>query len=78
VCHHPDIESAASWLFDTRFNHIETVVVGCLIMFTENVCISKGDVNGVTATIHETECSDDGMVTSFTIQLTDTEIKMKL
>jgi hypothetical protein len=73
-----DIESAASWLSDTRFNHIETVAVGCLVIFTENVSIPKGAVNGTTATVQEIECSSDGMVTSITVQLIDSEVKMKL
>jgi hypothetical protein len=73
-----DIESAASWLSDTRFNHIETVAVGCLVIFTENVSIPKGAVNGATTTVQEMECSSDGMVTSITIQLIDSKIKMKL
>jgi ATP-dependent exoDNAse (exonuclease V) alpha subunit len=78
VCHHPDIESAASWLFDTRFNHIETIAVGCLVMFTENVSIPKEAVNDATATVQAIECSDDDIVKSITIQLIDTEVKMKL
>jgi hypothetical protein len=73
-----DVESAASWLSDTRFNHIETIAVGCLVMFMENINVPKGAVNGATATVREIECSSNGMVTSITVQLTDTEIKMKL
>jgi hypothetical protein len=70
-----DIESAASWLSDTRFNHIEIVVVGCLVMFMENVSIPKGAVNGATATVHKIECFNDGMVTSITMQLTKPQSK---
>jgi hypothetical protein len=62
-----DVESAASWLSDTKFNHIETVAVGCLIMFTENVSISKRAINGTTVTVHEIEYSSDGFVTSITV-----------
>jgi hypothetical protein len=62
-----DIESAASWLSNTRFNHIETIAIGCLVMFTENVSILKGAVNGATAMVHEIECYDDDMVTSITV-----------
>ena len=62
-----DIESVASWLSDTRFNHIERVAVGCLVMFRENVSILKGIVNGATAIVHEIECSNDSMVTSMTV-----------
>jgi hypothetical protein len=47
-------------------------------MFTENVSISKGAVNGATTMVHEIECSSEGMVTSITMQLIDTKIKMKL
>jgi hypothetical protein len=73
-----DIESAASWLSNTRFNHIETIAVGCLVMLTENVSIPKGAVNSATATVQEIEYSGDSMVTSITVQLMDTEVKMKL
>jgi hypothetical protein len=62
-----DIESIASWLSDTKFNHIEIVAVGCLIMFTENVSIPKRVVNGTAATVHEIEYSSDGFVTSITV-----------
>ena len=73
-----NVESTTLWLSGTRFNHIETIVVGCLIMFTENVSISKGAVNGTTTTVHEIEYSSDSKVTSIIVQLTDTKIKMKL
>jgi hypothetical protein len=72
------VESTASWLSDTKFNHIKTIVVGCLIMFMENVSIPKGAINDATTTIQEIECSNDGMVTSIALQLTDTGVKMKL
>jgi ascorbate-specific PTS system EIIC-type component UlaA len=45
---------------------------------TENVSIPKGVVNNATATVHEIECSIDGTITSITMQLTNTEVKMKL
>jgi ATP-dependent DNA helicase PIF1 len=73
-----DIESATLWLSNTRFNHIETVVVGCLVMFMENVSIPKGTVNGATTTVQEIECSSNGMVTSITVQFINSEAKMKL
>jgi hypothetical protein len=73
-----DVESATLCFSDIRFNLIEIVAVGCLVMFTENVSISKGAINGATAMVHEIECFNDGMVTSITVQLTDTEVKMKL
>jgi hypothetical protein len=73
-----EIESIASWLFDTRFNYIEIVAVECLIMFTKNVNILKGTINGATATVQEIECSSDRMVTSITVQLIDSKVKMKL
>ena len=72
------VESTASWLSDTKFNHIKTIAVGCLIMFMENVSIPKGTIKGATTTIQEIECSNDGMVTSIALQLTDTGGKMKL
>ena len=72
------IESTASWLSDTRFNHIETIAIGCLIIFKENVSIPKRAVNGAIAMLQEIECSSDMIVTSITVQLIDSETKMKL
>jgi hypothetical protein len=73
-----NVESNASWLFDTKFNHIETVAIRCLVISTKNVSISKEVVNGATVTAHGIDCSADGMVTSITVQLTEAPIKMKL
>ena len=71
-----DVESTASWLSDTRFNDIETIAVGCPII--ENVSIPKRTVNGTNAPVHEIECSSDSFVTSITVQLIDTRVRMKL
>jgi hypothetical protein len=47
-------------------------------MFLKNVNIPKGAVNSATTTIHDIDCSTDGIVTSITVQLNETDIKMKL
>jgi hypothetical protein len=47
-------------------------------MFTENVSISKEAVNDATATIHDIDYSANGKVTSITMQLTESDVKMKL
>jgi hypothetical protein len=42
------VDSAASWLSNTKLNYIQTILVGCFVMFLENVSISKRAVNGAT------------------------------
>jgi hypothetical protein len=38
-------------LNNKSFNHVDIVAIGALVMFTYNIIIQKGVVNGVTATI---------------------------
>jgi hypothetical protein len=47
-------------------------------MFTKNESISKEAVNVTTAMVHEIDCSTNSMVISITLQLIDTNIKLKL
>jgi hypothetical protein len=45
-----NIEHIQPWLNNKSFNHIHTIAIGVLVMFTKNINIQKGDVNGAIAT----------------------------
>jgi hypothetical protein len=47
-------------------------------MFTKNTSIPKGAGNNATTMVHEIKYSTNNMVTSITVQCTDTNIKVKL
>ena len=59
------------WLDDTYFHQPHIVVVGSLVMFTENVSLPKGAVNGVTAIVTSTNLAMNQNVTSITVQITN-------
>jgi hypothetical protein len=46
-----NIEHIQPWLNNKSFNHIHIIAVGALVMFTYNIPIQKGVVNGANATI---------------------------
>ncbi len=46
-----NIKHVEPWLNDKSINHINKIVICALVMFTENVNIPKGVVNGATTTI---------------------------
>jgi hypothetical protein len=74
-----NIEHIQPWLNNKSFNHIHTIAIGVLGMFTKNINIQKGDVNGAIATyiayvIFDTENN----ITAIKVQLTTNSIKMIL
>ncbi len=48
--------------------HIKYVAIGTIVIFTENINISKGVVNGTIAMITSIGFSNNKMVTSITIK----------
>jgi len=46
-----NIKHVEPWLNDKFFNHINKIAIGALVMFTENVNIPKGIINGVITSI---------------------------
>jgi hypothetical protein len=46
-----NVKQIEPWLNDKSFNHINKIVISALVMFTENVNILKGVVNGATPII---------------------------
>ena len=66
------------WLDDAHFHQLHIVAVGALVMFTENVSLPKGAVNGATATVTSTNLDTNQNVTSITVQITNTGKQMIL
>jgi hypothetical protein len=46
-----NVANIEPWFNDKSFNHINKIAIGALVMFTENVNIPKGGVNGVITSI---------------------------
>ncbi len=63
-----DIKNVKTRLHDPKFNHIKYVAIGTIVMFIENINISKGVVNGTIAMITSIGFSNNKMVTGNTIK----------
>ena len=66
------------WLDDAHFHQLHNVVVGAFVMFTKNISLPKGVVNGATATVTSTNLDTNQNVTSITVQITNTGKQMIL
>jgi ATP-dependent exoDNAse (exonuclease V) alpha subunit len=64
------------WLDDARFIQLHIVAIGALVMFTENVSISKGAVNGATAIVTSINLDTNQNVTNIIVQITNTGKQM--
>ena len=64
------------WLDDARFIQLHIIAIGALVMFTENVSISKGVVNGATAIVTSVNFDTNQNVTSIIVQITNTGKQM--
>jgi ATP-dependent DNA helicase PIF1 len=73
-----NIKHIQPWLNNKSFNHIHTVDVGALVMFTNNINIQKGVVNSAIATITSIIFYTKNNVTTIGVQLTTNFIKMVL
>ena len=60
------------WLDDPHFLQLHIIAIGALVMFTENVSISKGAVNGATAIVTSINLDTNQNVTSIIVQITNT------
>jgi hypothetical protein len=65
-------------LTNKSFNHILIIAVGALVMFTNNIAIQKGVVNGAIATITSIIFDLKNNVVAIKVQLTTNSIKMIL
>ena len=66
------------WLDDAHFIQLHIVGIRALVMFTENVSISKGVVNGATAIVTSINLDMNQNVTSIIVQITNIRKKMIL
>ena len=66
------------WLDDLHFDQIHLVAVGALVMFTENVSLAKGAVNGATATVKNINVDNAQKVTSIAVEVKNTSKHMLL
>jgi len=64
-----EAHNVSAWLNDTRFDQLHHVAVGALVMFTSNVNIAKGVVNGATATVTSVHTDNPGVVTTIGVQV---------
>ena len=64
-----EAHSVSEWLKDSKFDQLHHVVVGALVMFTSNVNVAKGVVNGATATVTSVHRDTHGVVTIIGVQL---------
>jgi ATP-dependent exoDNAse (exonuclease V) alpha subunit len=64
-----EAHNVSAWLNDTRFDQLHHVAVGALVMFTTNVNIAKGVVNGATATVTSVHTDNHGVVTTIGVQV---------
>ncbi len=73
-----NIKHIQPWLNNKSFNHIHTIAVGALVMFTDNINIQKGVVNGTTATITFMIFDTKNNVIDIEVQLTTNSLKKVL
>lgn len=66
------------YLDDPHFAQIHIMVVGSLIMFTENTNLPNGDVNGATATMTCVNVDTNQNVISILVEITNTSMQMLL
>jgi ATP-dependent exoDNAse (exonuclease V) alpha subunit len=71
--------NVSEWLKDSKFDQLHHVAVGALVMFTSNVNVAKGVVNGATAAVTSVHRDTHGVVTTIGVQLigTSTQIYLK-
>jgi ATP-dependent exoDNAse (exonuclease V) alpha subunit len=73
-----NIKHIQPWLNNKSFNRIHTIAVGALVMFTDNINIQKGAVNGKTATITSMIFDTKNNVINIEVQLTTNSLKKVL
>ncbi len=74
-----DTENVKTRLHDPKFNHIKYVAIGAIVMFIENINVSKRVVNGTIAMITSIGFNNNNkMVTSITIKKFNTNMFLTL
>ena len=64
-----EAHNLSAWLNDTKFDQLHQVVAGAFVMFTSNVNIAKGVVNGATAMTTSVHTDNHGVVTIIGVQV---------
>jgi cytochrome b len=50
-----NVEHIQSWVNNKRFNHMQHVVLGALVMLTKNIDLKVGAANGTTGIVTKLE-----------------------
>jgi ATP-dependent exoDNAse (exonuclease V) alpha subunit len=64
-----NVEHIQSWVNNKRFNHIQHVALGALVMLTENVDLKVGAANGTTGILTKLEFDLEDNVCSISVAL---------
>jgi len=64
-----NVEHIQSWVNNKRFNHMQRVALGALVMLTENIDLKVGGANGTTGIITKLEFDLEDDVCSISVAL---------
>ncbi len=62
-----NVEHIQSWVNNKRFNHMQHVVLGALVMLTKNIDLKVGATNGTTGIVTKLEFDLEDNVCSISI-----------
>ncbi len=62
-----NVEHIQSWVNNKRFNHMQHVALGALVMLTENIHLKVGAANGTTGIVTKLEFDFEDNVCSISI-----------
>jgi hypothetical protein len=64
-----NVEHIQSWVNNKRFNHMQHVALGALVMLTKNIDLKVGVANGTTRIVTKLEFDDENNVCSISVAL---------
>jgi len=64
-----NVEHIQFWVNNKRFNHMQHVALGALVMLTENIDLKVGVVNGTTGIVTKLEFDLEDNVYSISVAL---------
>ena len=73
-----EAHNVSEWLKDSKFDQLHHVAVGALVMFTSNVNVAKGAVNGATTTVTSVHLDTHGVVTTIGVHIIGTATNIYL
>jgi ribose/xylose/arabinose/galactoside ABC-type transport system permease subunit len=62
-----NVEHIQSWVNNKRFNHMQDVALGTLVMLTENIDLKVGAANGTTGIVTKLEFDLEDNVCSISV-----------